>query len=154
MTYLNLTVTHLIGCYQLVSFAERSHFVFSYLLDVQVVFHPALANGSLLKHVIFSFEDAATEDKIMHYNTVYAYIWRAITRLVQQVVCPKHAKNNSEHSEQSPIVPKPPAKKVRSNDPTMTLLQCIMPGQASANQQRGSMTPHEQAEDEIATVFK
>jgi hypothetical protein len=67
--------------------------VFSYLIDIQVVFHPALAlaNRLLLKHVIYSFEDMADEEKCRHFNTVYSYIWRTITRLVYQVAFQMHS---------------------------------------------------------------
>ncbi len=74
---------------------------------------------------------------------------------MQQVAYLKHAKQStSKRSEQLPIVPKPPTKKLKHYDPTMTLLQCIMPGKASVSQQKRAMTPHEQAEDKIATHKK
>ncbi len=142
-------------CKQVRTFAERSHFVFSYLIDIQAVFHPALSNGSLLRHIIFSFEDATEDDKRTHYNTVYSYIWRTITRLVQQVAYQIQSKDTTSPSEEVPIIIQPQSKKAKYHDPTLALLHSIMPGEATVQQvKRGRMTPHEQAEHEIATYKK
>jgi hypothetical protein len=129
--------------------------VFSYLIDIQAVFHPALANGSLPRHVIFSFEDATDDDKQTHYNTVYSYIWRTITRLVQQVAFQIRSKATTLPSEKVPIIVQPQSKKAKYHDPTLALLHSIMPGEANVQQQkRGRMMPHKQAEHEIATYKK
>ncbi len=145
-------------CKQVRTFAEKSHFVYSYLIDIQVAFHPALADGSLLKHAIFSFKDVSDEDKQTHFNTVYSYIWRTITRLVQQVAYQLHTKQNVAHlTEEEPIVIMPQPKKTKHHNPTLALLQSMITGQAataSTQQKKGRMTPHEQAEYEIATHKK
>ena len=143
-------------CKQVCTFAEHSCFVFSYLIDIQAVFHPALANGLLLRHIIFSFEDATDDNKQTHYNTVYSYIWRTITRLVQQVAYQMHSKASiSIHSTEEPIVLLPQSKKAKYHDPTLALLHSMMPMEATATQQkRGRMTPHQQEKYEIATYKK
>jgi len=130
--------------------------VFSYLIDIQAVFHPALANGLLLRHIIFSFEDATDDNKQTHYNTVYSYIWRTITRLVQQVAYQMHSKASiSIHSKEEPIVLLPQSKKAKYHDPTLALLHSMMPREATATQQkRGRMSPHQQEKHEIATYKK
>jgi hypothetical protein len=55
-------------------FVERSHFVLSYLFDIQALFHPALTGCRLLKHIIFSFGDVTNDEKTRHYNTVHPYM--------------------------------------------------------------------------------
>jgi hypothetical protein len=49
---------------------QKKDFIFSYLIDLQALFHPALSNGRLLYQIIFSFNDATREDKERHYSTL------------------------------------------------------------------------------------
>ncbi len=58
--------------------------LFSYLLDMQQVFHPELASMKLLRKIINSFPDTTSMEKERHYNFVSQHIWKQITQLVEQ----------------------------------------------------------------------
>jgi hypothetical protein len=64
---------------------QKKDFVFSYLIDIQAMFHPALSNGWLLQRIIFSFDDVTREEKERHYNIVKSHLWEIITGLVERV---------------------------------------------------------------------
>jgi hypothetical protein len=63
--------------------AQRKDYHFSYLIDMQAMFHPALSNGRLLHRIIFSFQDATREEKERHYGLLTDYIWQTITSLAE-----------------------------------------------------------------------
>lgn len=129
-------------------FAERSHFVFSYLLDIQALFHPALTGCKLLKRIIFSFEDATNEEKTRHYNTVYSYMWRTIARLLQQVAHQMQNQSCNQENEEA-VVPEPVDKRIRCDDPTLALLQAMIPVPPGTDEPSSDLAPHERAENEI-----
>ncbi len=128
-------------------YAERKHFHFSYLLDIQAVFHPALSDCKLLKRIIFSFSDViSTEEKQKHCSTVHSYIWRTISRQVQQVAY-NLVINTTSETEQ-PVVPVCQAKYNKSKDPTLALLETMIPTN-QLQQGQDHLAPHDHAENEI-----
>jgi hypothetical protein len=65
--------------------AQKKEFLFSYLLDMQAMFHPELSNGQLLYRINFSFDNVTREDKERHYNALKGYLWETVTGLVDGV---------------------------------------------------------------------
>lgn len=53
--------------------AEQKVFLFSYLLDIQAVFHPKLSNMQLMKLMVFSFNDVSNDVKMSSYGTSPSY---------------------------------------------------------------------------------
>jgi len=133
-------------CKQVRHFAESSHFYFSYLFDIQSLFHPALTGCALLKRIIYSFEDATNDEKARHYNTVQGYLWRVVTRLVEQVAHQFHRSSPTE--EEVEVVPQPAEKRSKCDDPTWALLEEMIP-EAEAKQNQRELTPNETAAAEI-----
>jgi hypothetical protein len=60
----------------------KKDFRFSYLLDVQQVFHPALCNLKLIQKVVNSFPDVTASEKEKHFNNVSNYIWKLVTQMM------------------------------------------------------------------------
>jgi hypothetical protein len=57
------------------SAARKQDYHFSYLLDMQALFHPALSNGKLLRKIIMSFSNTTQEEKELHSETLTKYLW-------------------------------------------------------------------------------
>jgi hypothetical protein len=72
---------------------DKKDLLFSYLLDIQQVFHPALSNMKLLQKIVFSFPDVTQIEKERHYKVISNYIWKIITCLVEQVAYDRLTKN-------------------------------------------------------------
>lgn len=109
--------------------AERKHFYFSYLIDMQAALHPALSDGRLLQKVIFSFDDVGIMEKQKHYDRLIDYIWRTIANLAERVACQRdeEAPIAREENMNSPDPQVPKAKKARhSDDPALDLLNTLI----------------------------
>lgn len=132
--------------------ADRNDFAFSYLLDIQSLFHPALADTRLLRTIIFSFTDATDNEKNRHYNSVTNYIWRVVTRYVQQVAYEKLTceEINDEESVHE-IVPQSAHKRAKYDDPTLALLETMveMSRNPSSRLREEAFTPQEVAAKEL-----
>jgi hypothetical protein len=106
---------------------EAKNMMFSYLLDIQQVFHPELANMKLLRKVIMSFPDATATEKERHYSFVSEYIWKQITRLVEQAAYHELTKVSVAEDKTIVITPREAmAKKMRYTDPTKALLHTLI----------------------------
>jgi hypothetical protein len=135
-------------CKQVRHFAESSHFYFSYLFDIQSLFHPALTGCALLKRIIYSFEDATNEEKARHYNTVHGYLWQVVMWLIEQVAHQFHQSSLTEEDVEVKVVPQPAEKRSKCDDPTWAILEEMIPG-AEAEQNKRDLTPIEAAAAEI-----
>jgi hypothetical protein len=116
------------------------------------LFHPALADTRLLRTIIFSFTDAIENEKIRHYNSVMNYIWRVVTRYVQQVAyekltCEEIIDEESVHE----IVPQSAHKRAKYDDPTLALLETMveMSHNPSSRLREEAFTPQEVAAKEL-----
>jgi len=118
---------------------------------MQAVLHPALSDGGLMYRIIMSFPDVTMGEKQRHYNTISGYVWRTISQLVQQVAYQLLTGDNTTVSENEavPIVPEPANKKQRYDDPTLALLQTMVPVTNAMQQHNALMTPEEVACKEI-----
>ena len=65
--------------------AQKKDFHFSYLIDIQAMFHPALSDGKLLHKLVFSFDDCTVHEKEKHYKLLTDYLWRTIAALAERV---------------------------------------------------------------------
>ncbi len=127
--------------------------LFSYLLDIQAVFHPALSDGKLLHKIIYSFTDASREEKQKHYDAVNLHIWRTISRYTQQVAYKKLTNEQSDDEEDAddePVVPQHQAKRTKCADPTLALLESMVPANGLPARGRSErLCPHEVTQNEI-----
>ncbi len=109
---------------------DKKHLLFSYLLDMQQVFHPELADMKLLRKIISSFPDATMIEKERHYIFISEYIWETITQLVEQAAYHLTKVTNKEDRKQSKRVVVTPGqqqtKKPRYEDPTKALLHTLI----------------------------
>jgi len=126
--------------------------IFSYLLDIQQVFHPELQDMKLLKKIIYSFSDITAAEKEKHYHTVSKHIWETISQLVEQAAY--HLLTKREKSNERDVIvitpTEPTAKKIRYEDPVKALLDTLM--DEGPNQSTGTsrtQSPAEIAEAEI-----
>jgi hypothetical protein len=109
--------------------------LFSYLLDMQQVFHPELASMKLLRKIINLFPDTMEMEKEQHYNFVSQHIWKQITQLVEQAAYHELTKvpmaEDQRQCERVVVTPRDnPAKKMRYADPTKALLQSLIDSDA------------------------
>lgn len=134
------------------SSAERKDFIFSYLIDIQSVFHPKLSNLKLLRLMIFSFPDVGSEAKQYHLNIVSDYIWRTIKQLAEQVAYYLIRNCKAAHQDESTeqVCP-PPMKKQKVIDPIMAMLEGLIdgPSASSSSPQSSDVTPKDIVEEEI-----
>lgn len=65
--------------------AQRKDYHFSYLMDIQSMFHPALSNGHLLNRIIFSFDNATQEEKEKHFGLLKGFIWNTVLGLASGI---------------------------------------------------------------------
>jgi hypothetical protein len=100
-----------------------------------------------VKRIIYSFEDA-TKEKARHYNTVQGYLWRVVTRLVEQVAHQFHQSSLTEEEVEVEVVPQPAEKRSKCDDPTWALLEEMIPD-AEAEQNKRELTLNETAAAEI-----
>jgi len=136
---------------------ERKHLIFSYLLDMQQVFHPELADLKLLRKIIISFNDVTMLEKEKHYKLVSEHIWITVTQLVEQAACHELTKvNNStteDRSQTKRVILAPqdnPTKKLRYSDPTKALLDTLIAsGTEAITPSLPDATPSEIASREI-----
>ncbi len=132
---------------------DSKNMLFSYLLDIQAVFHPALSDGKLLHKIIYSFTDASREEKQKHYDAVNLHIWRTISRYTQQVAYKKLTNEQSDDEEDAddePVVPQHQAKRTKCADPTLALLESMVPANGLPARGRSErLCPHEVTQNEI-----
>ncbi len=132
--------------------AQKKDYHFSYLIDVQVMFHPALSSGRLLHRIIFSFEDVTREEKERHFGFLKDFIWGTITSLAERVaysMLSTHIDGGIGSDDDSPLVPEvPQAKKQRFEGPTLALLETLIAPSAAVQPETG-MTPNEMARKEV-----
>jgi hypothetical protein len=139
---------HPIKAYQKEAYKElqpaKDDFTFSYLLDIQQVFHPAMSDMKLRRKLIFSFTDATQQQKEKHYVGVTNYIWKTITYLAEQVAFDISSKTETEiqQSDEAQEVIVPQNKKPRINDPTRDLLNMLMESTEATEQSTEEATPH------------
>jgi hypothetical protein len=77
-------------------------------MDMQSMFHPALANGCLLQRIIHSFDDATREEKEKHFSTLKGYIWKTILGLAERVafqIINVTEKENAQSTNEAVVVP-------------------------------------------------
>jgi hypothetical protein len=134
--------------------AEKKNFHFSYLLDMQAMFHPAMSNGTLLKKIIFSFENVMQDSKERHYAVVKNYIWQTILSLAERVAFKAMEKQRGEKNSDSPVVIEVPTKKQRIHDPTLTLLQSLIATSSQIEVESESITPLQMAQQELDYYLK
>jgi len=90
----------------------KEDFHFSYLIDIQQVFHPAMSDLRLLRKIVYSFPDATQHQKEKHVTVVSDYIWKTITYLAEQVafelltVTEKNVKEHTQTKETAVCGPK------------------------------------------------
>jgi len=136
---------------------ERKHLLFSYLLNMQQVFHPKLADLKLLQKILNSFNDVSILEKERNYNLVSEHIWSTLTQLVEQAACHQLTKvkvNTTEDRRQSErviVAPQDnPTKKLRYSDPTKAPLHTLMDsGTEAITPTSSNATPSEIADAEI-----
>ncbi|MFO0446634.1 MAG: hypothetical protein ACK51L_03100, partial [bacterium] len=132
---------------------KKKDFYFSYLLDIQQVFHPALCNLRLLRKMINSFSDVTVLEKERHFNNVSNYIWTTVSQLVEQVAY--DLLTNTTRKEDEPITVLQPQseesqkKKCRYEDPTRELLFSLIEPSHRAEPTHNEVTPSEVAAEEI-----
>jgi hypothetical protein len=90
---------------------QKKDFVFSYLIDIQAMFHLALSNGRLLQRIIFPFDDVTREEKEKHNNVVKGHLWEIITGFVERMAFHKmSADEPAQNNENRNDVPQPAKK--------------------------------------------
>jgi hypothetical protein len=134
--------------------AERKDFNFSYLLDMQALFHPKLSNCQLMKMMIFSFNDVSLEFRQRHFDTVKAYLWHTIKQLAEQVayyiVHQIKTSSNEEVVQVEESISPHIAKKQKVKDPIMDILdKMILPVSTLATEQVTEVCPKQLVDDEI-----
>jgi hypothetical protein len=129
--------------------AQKKDFHFSYLFDMQAMFHPALSNGNLLQKIIYSFEDATREEKQHHLTMVKGFIWQTIQGLAERVAFNRVKQEKEDKENEIPVSVDVPAKKRRIDDPTLTLLQSLIATNNTSNTESRSITPQQKARNEI-----
>jgi hypothetical protein len=110
--------------------AQRKDFQFSYLLGMQQVFHPALADTRVLQKIIYSFPDVTAAQKEKHYKKVSQYIRQVIKRLMGTVAYNLLTKLSTRATAtiDKPQVTEPQQKWQWCDDPTYHLLECLIGG--------------------------
>ena len=133
---------------------EKKDMLFSYLLDIQQVFHPALSDMKLLRKVINSFTDVTALEKERHFNFVSGYIWKTITQMVEQaayhLLTKSPGADQRKENERVIITPREnPAKKMRYQDPTKALLDTLIDLPNELDAISSDRSPSETADAEI-----
>jgi hypothetical protein len=107
---------------------QQKDFHFSYLMDLQTLFHPALSDSRIMYRLIFSFGNATREEKEQHYRILKDFLWKTVENLTSRVAAAIEEKSdvtaNIEHESQEPTVPQ--SKKARWDDPTLALLESLV----------------------------
>ena len=129
--------------------AVRKDLHFSYLFDIQAVLHPALSDCKLLHRIVMSLPDVTTDEKQRHFNNIHAYIWRTISQLVQQVAYQLLTNDTTTSEQEELTVPEPGKKKQRFEDPTLALLESMVPVETALQRENAQLNPHEVASKEI-----
>jgi hypothetical protein len=124
---------------------EEKNMYFSYLLEIQVIFCPALADGKLLYRIIHSFHAVPKEERQKHYDVVYQYFWETIAKKTQQVAY-KSSSNDDKEGEEAIVYPQN-NKRSRLEDPALALIHAMVPTNSISHSRK--MLPHEIAENEI-----
>jgi hypothetical protein len=130
--------------------AHKKDYIFSYLMDMQSMFHPALANGRLLQRIIHSFDDATREEKEKHYSTLKCFIWNTVMGLAERVafqIINVAEKENAQSTNEAIAVPK--AKKQRVMDPSLALLETLVSTQATRPIATTERMPNQMAQQEL-----
>jgi hypothetical protein len=130
---------------------QRKDLVFSYLIDLQAMFHPALSNARLLHRMIFSFDDVQREDKERHYSALKSYLWQTITGLAERVAFHNiSADVDGDIGDNSDNVIQPQTKRQRIEDPTLALLETLIsPAAMTVRRADATLTPSEIARKEV-----
>jgi hypothetical protein len=129
----------------------KKDFRFSYLLDVQQVFHPALCNLKLIQKVVNSFLDVTSLEKEKHFNNVSNYIWKLVTQMVEQAAYDILTKE-PETAAADNIVINPdnkPKKSDNYDDPTKVLLFTLIEPTQGVLLNNNEKTPSEIVAAEI-----
>ncbi len=132
----------------------KEDFHFSYLIDIQQVFHPAMSDLRLLRKIVYSFPDATQHQKEKHVTVVSDYIWKTITYLAEQVafelltVTEKNVKEHTQTKETAVCGPK--TKKQRLDDPTRALLDILIDTDHSAEIDSNETNPASVVAQEIS----
>ncbi len=110
--------------------------MYSYLLNIQQVFHHAMSDMKLLRKILFSFMDATQQQKEKQFSVVSNYIWKTITYLTEQVSFEISSSSNTakERREEVQQQTVPQNKKPHINDPTRDLLAMLMESTESMEQ--------------------
>ncbi len=103
--------------------AQKNVFHFSYLIDIQAMFHPTLSDGKLLHKLVFSFDDCTVHEKEKHYMLLSDYLWRTIAALAERVA---FKLQNAQVDDNLPAPQVPAPKKQRIEDPTLDLLETLI----------------------------
>ena len=129
---------------------EKKDFLFSYLLDIQQVFHPALCNLKLLRKIINSFHGPSILEKERHYNNVSDHIWKTVIQLVEQAAYILRTKSTTVDDNPRVINPAESQPKRRKyDDPTKALLDSLFETSHSELATTLDDTPSEIAAAEI-----
>jgi hypothetical protein len=97
--------------------AQQKDFHFTYLIDLQALFHPALADGRLIERIINSFEDVTVQEKQRHFAVLTDYLWRTIATLAERVTC-----NLDQDEDNDENLPTPQVPMQKSSEHLLTLL--------------------------------
>jgi hypothetical protein len=88
---------------------QQKGFHFSYLMDLQTLFQPALLDSCIMYRLIFSFGDVTREEKEQHYRILKDFLWKTIENLTSRVAAAIEEKSdvtaNIEQESQEPTVP-------------------------------------------------
>lgn len=114
--------------------AEQKVFLFSYLLDIQAVFHPKLSNMQLMKLMVFSFNDVSNDVKLWHFTIIRKYVWCTIKQLAEQVAYHmlRESRLGGTYAELDcqdnviHVVSPQPAKEQKVADPIMAMLDSMI----------------------------
>jgi hAT family C-terminal dimerisation region len=131
--------------------AQQKDFYFTYLIDLQAMFHPALADGRLLQKIINSFDDVAVQDKQRHFAVLTDFLWRTIATLAERVACNLEQRKDNNNDENLPPPEVPLPKKQRTfADPALALLETLItPIGLDAVYDNHTLTPYEVVKQEI-----
>jgi len=122
---------------------DKKDFRFSYLLDIQQVFHPALCNLRLVRKIINSFPDATVIEKERHFNNVSDYIWKIVTQMIEQAAYSKLTNRPPTEAEPHTVINPSDVtiEKRKYDDPTKALLFSLIEPTQHARLQEEEQTP-------------
>lgn len=108
--------------------AQQKDYKYSYLMDMQALFQPALSDGCILYRLIHSFGDVSREEKENHYRLLKDFLWNTIEHYTTRVAAAKdeavEATETDCIEDAAPEVPQ--AKKAWLEGPTLALLETLV----------------------------